>query len=127
MMRRRGGNNVTPRHLDEAHRTAQWVFCADDNNRAELSVALLVSFPFLKIILHVPMYNSRGGASPPLEISTYYNIQVLLWKTDPSKPKNQNQGPTGSACLIRKASSGRHPNLFCAIHPFSPTQTFRKH
>ena len=122
MTRRRGGNNATPRHPDEAHRTARRVLHADDSNRAEL----LVSFPFFKIFLHVPMYNSRGGLAPPLEISIYYNIQVLLWKTDPSEPKNQNRGPTGSA-LIRKASSGRHPNPFCAIHPFSPTQTFRKH
>jgi len=46
MTRRRGGNNATPRHPDEAHRTARWVLRADDNNRAEPQAALLVSFPF---------------------------------------------------------------------------------
>ena len=41
------------------------------------------------------MYNSKGGASPPLEICIYYNIQKILWKSEPNKPSTKTEPSLG--------------------------------
>jgi len=68
-----GGNNTTPRP-HPFHRTARRVFRANDNNRAEPGGSARFFSFCKKIIIHVLMHNSKGGANPPLEIYIYYNI-----------------------------------------------------
>jgi len=94
-----GGNKATPRHPDESHRTARRVLRADDNNRAEPPAALLVSFPFLKIILHVPMYlctTPGEGLALPWKYIYIIIYKFFYGKPTPVSPRTKTEAQLGA-------------------------------